>query len=369
MANANHVEARVPVATRENKGNGLNHLESSIRREAGFEVLKMVSKYIDINAPGTHIYSTSTAFNIEKLEKKKITALVNLRRINDLRRVNKFLEAVNENIAYGTLFIGCAETLELRKERLLKKFPAVINRLYLAGDFVFKRVFPKLPITKKLYFALTNGRNRVISRAETLGRLYSCGFEVIDEQTIGYNLYFVARKIAPPAYDMSPSYGPLFAMERSGKGGKKIHVYKFRTMYPYSEYLQKYVFDKNSLECGGKFKDDFRVTDFGKFMRKFWLDELPMIFNVLKMDMKLVGVRPLSYHYQSLYPKDLLKMRHQFKPGLVPPYYADMPTCFEEILDSEKRYLESYAKSAIITDIRYFCKAFINIVFKRARSK
>jgi lipopolysaccharide/colanic/teichoic acid biosynthesis glycosyltransferase len=369
MANLKDVKAPVLITAKEKKGNGLNHLENSIRREAGFEVLKMISKHIDINASGTHIYSTSTAFNIDKLEKKKITALVNLKRINDLRRVNKFLESVNENIAYGTLFIGCAETLELRKERLLKKFPSIINRLYLAGDFIFKRVFPKLPFTKQAYFALTHGRNRVISRAETLGRLYSCGFEVIDEQIIGYNLYFVARKVAPPAYDMSPSYGPLFAMERSGKGGKKIHVYKFRTMYPFSEYLQKYVYEKNALESGGKFKDDFRVTDFGKFMRKFWLDELPMVFNVLKMDMKLVGVRPLSYHYQSLYPKDLLKMRHQFKPGLVPPYYADMPTNFEEILESERRYLESYEKMGIITDIRYFCKAFVNIVFRKARSK
>jgi len=361
--------AELLVTSKANGSQTLTHLENKIRQEAGAEVLNLISSYVDVNNPNTQIFSTSTVFNIEKFEKKNISAVVNLKRINDLRRVNKFFEAINENISYGTVFIGCVETLELRKERLLKKFPTLINRLYLAGDYIFKRVFPKLPITKQVYFALTNGRNRIISRAETLGRLYSCGFEVLHEETRGFLFYFVARKVNPPAYDMSPSYGPVFAMERSGRNGKPIKVYKFRTMYPFSEYLQQYVYEKNNLDNGGKFKDDFRVTDFGKFMRRFWLDELPMIYNLLKLDLKLVGVRPLSSHYQSLYPEELLKFRHQFKPGLVPPYYADMPKSFDEIVESERRYLEAYQKNALLTDFKYFWKAFINIVFRNARSK
>lgn len=355
--------------TKLNGSDQLSHLETKIKEEAGIGALKLISEYIDINDPNTQVFSTSTVFNIEKFEKKRISSVVNLKRINDLRRVNKFFEAINENIAYGTFFIGCVETLELRKKRLLNKFPTVVNRLYLVGDYVFKRVFPKLPVTKQAYFALTGGRNRIISRAETLGRLYSCGFEVLHEETHGYLYYFVARKIKPPAYDLSPSYGPVFAMERSGKNGKRIKVYKFRTMYPFSEYLQEYIYQKNNLDKGGKFKDDFRITDFGRIMRKFWLDELPMLYNLLKLDLKLVGVRPLSKHYQSLYPEDLLSLRHKFKPGLVPPYYADMPKNFNEILDSEKKYLEAYQRNSIVTDWKYFWRAFVNIVFRNARSK
>jgi len=346
-----------------------SHLENRIKEEAGSDVLKLIATYVDVNSPNTQVFSTSTAFNIEKFEKQSISSVVNLKRINDLRRINKFFEAINENISYGTVFIGCVETLELRKERLLNKFPGLINRIYLVGDYVFKRVLPKLPLTKQAYFALTGGRNRILSRAETLGRLYSCGFEVIHEETHGYLYYFVARKIKPPYYDMSPSYGPVFAMERSGKNGKVIKVLKFRTMYPYSEYLQKYVYDKNSLESGGKFKNDFRITAFGKFMRKFWLDELPMLYNLFKLELKLVGVRPLSRHYQSLYPKEFLEFRQRFKPGLVPPYYADMPKSFEEILESERRYLEAYQKFSFFTDCIYFWKAFVNIVFRNARSQ
>jgi hypothetical protein len=96
-------------------------------------------------------------------------------------------------------------------------------------------------------------------------------------------------------------------------------------MYPYSEYLQEYVHEQNQLQEGGKFKDDFRVTGYGKVMRKLWLDELPMLYNWMKGDLQLVALRPLSRHYLNLYDKNLQELRKKVKPGLVPPFYADMP--------------------------------------------
>ena len=344
-------------------------IEESLYNEAGPEVFKMIRSFVDLKDPSTQVFSTTSIFNINKIDKITTRAVVNLKRVNDIRRINKFFEAINENIEKDVVFIGCAETLELRQSRLLNKFPGIINRLYVIGDYIFKRVFPKLPITKKLYFALTGGRNRIISRAETLGRLYSCGFEVLHEETHGYLFYFIARKAKNPVYDNSPSYGPVFGMKRTGKGGKSIKVYKLRTMYPFSEYLQHYVYEKNHLDTGGKFKDDFRVTSFGRFARKFWIDELPMLYNWFRGELKLVGVRPLSEQFLSLYPEEVIKIRHNYRPGLVPPYYADMPKNFDEIIESEKRYLESYAKCGWCTDVKYFFRAFYNIVFKNARSK
>ncbi len=81
------------------------------------------------------------------------------------------------------------------------------------------------------------------------------------------------------------------------------------------------------------------------------------------------GVRPLSQHYYSLYNDDLKQKRIKFKPGLVPPFYADMPKTLEEIMSSEMRYLEAYEKHPILTDFSYFFKAFFNIFFRRARSQ
>jgi lipopolysaccharide/colanic/teichoic acid biosynthesis glycosyltransferase len=99
-----------------------------------------------------------------------------------------------------------------------------------------------------------------------------------------------------------------------------------------------------------------------------WLDELPMLVNLFRGDMKVVGVRPLSQHYFSLYSSELQEKRIKYKPGLVPPYYADLPQTLEEIQESELSYLESFEKRPVRTQWRYFWKAFNNIVFKSARS-
>ena len=70
-----------------------------------------------------------------------------------------------------------------------------------------------------------------------------------------------------------------------------------------------------------------------------------MIYNFIKGDLKLVGVRPLSKDYFKRYPKDLQKLRVKTKPGLIPPYYVDLPVTFDEICDSERRYLDLYLKN------------------------
>jgi lipopolysaccharide/colanic/teichoic acid biosynthesis glycosyltransferase len=216
---------------------------------------------------------------------------------------------------------------------------------------------------------LTKGRRRAISLAEGLGRLYFCGYEVLSIREIKGNVYFIARKTGQPKEDINPSYGPLFKMRRVGQNGKIIYVYKLRTMHPYSEYLQKFVFEHNQLQEGGKFSKDFRVTSWGKVLRKLWIDELPMLINFIKGDLKLVGVRPLSQHYISLYSEELRESRKKFKPGLVPPFYVDMPKSLDEIMKSELKYMRAYEKHPFRTDIKYFFGAAYNIIFKKARSK
>ena len=344
-------------------------MKNLIIQEAGKEVYKFIKQYTDLSNGKALVLSTTTKFNIENQPDKTYSYVINLKRINDIRRINKFFESVNSKLPGGGVFIDCAETYQLRKQRILKKYLPGFNYIYYFFDWVFKRLFPKLFFTKKLYFAMTAGRNRVLSKAETLGRLYSCGFEIIDEAFLNGHFYFAARKIKDPAFDYNPTYGPIVRLRRIGKNGKIIKVYKMRTMHAYSEYIQGYVFDKNKLEEGGKFKNDFRVTTVGRIMRKFWIDELPMIMNILKRDMKIVGVRPLSQHYFSLYSKEMQEERIKHRPGLVPPFYADMPKTFEEIEASEKKYLEEYKKHPFRTDFKYFWLAWYNIIFRKARSK
>jgi lipopolysaccharide/colanic/teichoic acid biosynthesis glycosyltransferase len=343
-------------------------IKNIIINETGTNVYNFISRFLDVGNPHNLLVSTTTQFNIDKLPAETYNSITNLHRINDFRWINKFFEAVNHKLPFGGIYINSAETYQLRRKRILSKYPLVINYFYYFFDYLFTRVFPKLLITKRFYFYITLGRNRVISRAETLGRLYSCGFECLEEKFIEGNYYFVARKVKVPSFDGSPTYGPFVRLQRYGKNGKVIGVYKMRTMHAYSEYLQEYIYQKNQLQEGGKFKNDFRVTATGRFMRKFWLDELPMVFNILKGDMKLVGVRPLSRQYFNLYSEELKEKRVKIKPGLIPPFYADMPKTLEEIMESESKYIDAYLKSPFLTDFRYFFHCSWNIIFRRARS-
>jgi lipopolysaccharide/colanic/teichoic acid biosynthesis glycosyltransferase len=344
-------------------------MKNLIIRESGKRAFDFISRSVDINDPETLIVATTTAFNIEMQPKRFYSSIVNLKQTNDIRYINKFFEAVNAKLEDGGTFICPTETYQLRKRRILKKYPAGINWFMYTLDFFVKRVSPKVWGLKKIYFFVTAGRNRVLSKAETLGRLYSCGFEVVREDYFNNKLWVTVKKVKEPAFDYSPTYGPLIRLKREGKNGKLIKVYKARTMHAYSEYLQEYVYRQNKLQEGGKFSNDFRITTAGRFLRKFWLDELPMIINLLKRDLKFVGVRPLSKHYLSLYPEEFRERRRKYRPGLVPPFYYDLPKTLEEIIESERKYLDAYDKHPFLTDWKYFWKAFDNIVFKKARSK
>ncbi len=175
-------------------------------------------------------------------------------------------------------------------------------------------------------------------------------------------------KVREPFPLNNHTYGPLIALPRIGKDGRIIKVYKLRTMHPYSEFIQEYVYNMHDLGDGGKFRDDFRITSWGRFARRIWLDELPMLINLFKGNMKLVGVRPLSQHYFELYRPEVRDRRIRYKPGLIPPYYADMPEGLDEIQDSELRYLNAYDKKPLLTDTRYFLRSIRNILFLYARS-
>lgn len=91
--------------------------------------------------------------------------------------------------------------------------------------------------------------------------------------------------------------GPItFAQLRTGKGGHRFRMLKFRTMVPNAEELKKELAHLNELQWPDfKITNDPRITRVGRILRKTSLDELPQIFNVIGGDMSLVGPRPTSF--------------------------------------------------------------------------
>ncbi len=116
-------------------------------------------------------------------------------------------------------------------------------------------------------------------------------------------------------------HSPFFIQERIGRGGKTFRVIKLRTMKPNAEailqcYLESHPELRAEWQENFKLKDDPRVTRVGRWLRRFSLDELPQLLNVLKGEMSLVGPRPLpAYHHYEL-PQQVQLLRARVRPGM-----------------------------------------------------
>jgi lipopolysaccharide/colanic/teichoic acid biosynthesis glycosyltransferase len=328
--------------------------------------LQEVSAEIMMDRSSLSLLSTTSTESINIQTNNSV--LVNFHRCNDQRRLNKYLIACHRSLDDGGILVGYFEPLEIVTRNLRKKLPRILFHLITPFHFVFHRIFPKMKFLNFLYFHITRGKNRVISKAEMFGRLSYCGFDIISEIPLDGMIAFIAQRTKTISSELKPSFKAIVSLKRVGFNGETIDIYKVRTMHPYSEFLQKYVYDSLSLDDSGKFNNDFRLTSWGKVFRKMWIDELPQLYNWIRGDVKLVGVRALSYHYFSLYPDHIKQLRIRSKPGLVPPYYVDLPQNFDEIIESEEKYLNSYLKRPIYTDVTYFFLAFRNIVLRGARS-
>ena len=288
--------------------------------------------------------------------------------LNVVRYVNRYLREANRKLKEGGYFVLAFDTALKRRVQFFKKYSRFWASILYFFDFFWHRMCPKMRLTRRFYYLCTKRVRKVFPRPEILGRLYYCGFDVVSEQYIHDRYCVIAQKRGEP--DTEPRhYGLIVKLRRIGKNGEYIWVYKLRTMFSYAEYLQNYVYNNNNLQPGGKFRDDYRITDWGRAFRKNMIDEIPMFINVLKGEMKLVGVRPLSEQYFELYDPKVREKRIQYKPGMLPPFYADMPQTIQEIQESEMRYLEAYDKHPFRTNWKYFWKIVRNILFRHKRSQ
>lgn len=139
--------------------------------------------------------------------------------------------------------------------------------------------------------------------------------------------------------------GVIFIQQRVGKNNKNFSLFKFRTMAPNS--------DKSGLLTIGN--RDRRITNVGKWLRKYKLDELPQLLNIFIGDMSFVGPRPEVRKYVDLYNYGQLKVL-AIKPGLTD--YASLKYINEgEILasysDPEKAYIDKIMPEKLTLNLQY----------------
>jgi lipopolysaccharide/colanic/teichoic acid biosynthesis glycosyltransferase len=307
--------------------------------------------------------------------------LIGRTRLNDVLRLNNYMHFYTGHIHMGGYFVLRYLPFENYKKKLRARYNKSFYWIAYSLHFIWYRALPKIPFLEKLYFtplfswmdkihlSLTKKRNRALTKAEVWGRLAFWGMEVCAESSGDEELFILAQRMKRPVQDKVPSFYMITALDKVGLDGKIIHTHKIRTMSPFSEFLQARIFQDHGLASTGKFANDFRLTDYGAILRKYWLDELPQIFDWLRGDIKLVGIRATSPHFLSLYPKEFYNLYIQVKPGLIPPIFDESTNGFDQIVAIEFEYLKKYMANPVRTDIQYFCKTFKDIVFRGVRSK
>jgi exopolysaccharide biosynthesis polyprenyl glycosylphosphotransferase len=144
------------------------------------------------------------------------------------------------------------------------------------------------------------------------------------------------------------SRGPIFFRQRrAGRDNTSFHVIKFRSMYINAEQRKDEIAALNEADDGVMFKirKDPRVTRVGGFIRRFSLDEVPQLFNVLRGEMSLVGPRPLIFPETAALEEDWHLRRLELRPGLTGPWqvYGRSQSPFQEMVRFDYQYVAGWS--------------------------
>jgi exopolysaccharide biosynthesis polyprenyl glycosylphosphotransferase len=165
------------------------------------------------------------------------------------------------------------------------------------------------------------------------------------------------------------SRGPaLFRQERIGENSRPFTIYKFRSMHTAADDIKSQVAHMNRYAYRGdprmfKVENDPRVTRFGRYIRRYFFDELPQLFNVFKGDMSLVGPRPLIPE-EDQHVVDWQRSRLTLKPGITGPWQVlggnDIP--FDEMVKLDYLYVTGWTLG---TDIRLLLQTWSAVARRR----
>jgi exopolysaccharide biosynthesis polyprenyl glycosylphosphotransferase len=164
------------------------------------------------------------------------------------------------------------------------------------------------------------------------------------------------------------SRGPLvFKQLRAGKFNIPFTMLKFRSMRVDAEYLKESLMSVNEMDGPVfKIKEDPRITRVGKFIRRWSIDELPQLFNVLRGDMSVVGPRPLPVVEVAEMTESQMR-RHSVKPGLTCIWQISgrNEISFDEWIQLDLIYVDN--QSAVL-DLEIFLRTFAAVLKRKGSS-
>lgn len=152
-------------------------------------------------------------------------------------------------------------------------------------------------------------------------------------------------------------HSPVYSQVRIGQYNRPFRIYKFRTMRIDSHKHRKELLEQNEDGgCNFKMTNDPRVTKVGMFLRKYSIDELLQLFNILKSDMSIIGPRPFIPEEQAELPYDRLFV----KPGLSCYWQIGGKNSLskEEQIELDRKYIR---ERSLFIDIRIVFQTIIHV--------
>jgi len=322
--------------------------------------------------------------------------LINLLIVGTGRRAREFINIVNEHKNWGLQIVGLIDDDPkfLGKKIMnyeiigrIRDIPRLLREL-VVDQVVF--VVPRMWLNRieKIIFHCENegvstavsldlynpkfAKMRISSLADVPLLIFHTSiakeWQLFFKRSIDLIISFVALVLMIPLFIVVSiiikltSKGPIFFRQiRSGKYGRKFILYKFRSMYVGAENHRELLNKRNEMNGPVfKIKKDPRCTKFGKFMRRFSIDELPQFFNILKGDMSLVGPRPPIPSEVNDY-ETWQRRRLSMKPGLTCIWQVSgrNEVDFEEWMEMDLKYIDNFS---LWLDFKILVRTFFVVI-------
>lgn len=212
---------------------------------------------------------------------------------------------------------------------------------------------------------LSKEGNALVLRTDSRKQFYGFGKRLIDIVLVLLGTPLVLPVILALVVMVRLDGGPAFYLQpRVGKNGRIFKLWKFRSMVPDAEkaletYLASDPAARAEWDVNQKLRHDPRLTSIGAFIRRYSLDELPQLWNVLLGDMSLVGPRPMLPSQRPLYPGTAY---YDLRPGITGLWQiSERNACtFAERATYDNRYAKSIS---VVTDLVILIRT-VSVVFR-----
>lgn len=229
----------------------------------------------------------------------------------------------------------------------------------------------KIPLLNAEVFTSINHRGLAFSTRNNLLNPVDKMFKMIFDFTMTIILIIVFSPLLIILYILvyvTTKGKPIFKHERIGKDGKAFDVYKFRTMHPNARQILEVLLEsddniRKEWEKEFKLKDDPRITKMGAFLRKTSLDELPQLINVIRMEMSLVGPRPIVFDEIKKYG-EYFNYFKAVKPGITGLWQISgrNDVDYDERVQLDTWYVRNWS---IEQDLIILMKTIVTVLFRK----